>query len=358
MGVLAGLVAVSVLAGCAGGPSADIDPLVSAVMLASQDSEARDVTERTTASEGDVVSTDRSGLAEVIFPDTSFMRVGPSSEVSITELGSAEVQRTTIELDVGETWHSVRELVAEDAVYEVVTPVGVASVRGTVFSVICTPGPECVFIVYEGMVRVMTTDGREFELDAYRRIVLPDGEPAVMPADALPDWVMENIERDGEREGATPLPPPPAEAASASGEWDVTITTIESNTSDYPVGGVDEVVWTLEQSGCEPECTLSVASANGWEETAHFEGTEIVFGRTGTFECVYDDGSPTGETGTIELVYRFQPDETNAGEATRMSGMLSIVETLDPPYTKCDMRTSDGSNVVEAERILTLVRHP
>lgn len=282
------------LAGCSGGPAASVDPLETQVQLAAGDSDPRDVEDITNAAQGDLVSTDDAGLAEVVFPDASFMRVGPSSEIVITELGSAEAQRTSIALDIGQTWHNVQELVADEAVYEVVTPVAVASVRGTVFSVVCVEGPSCEFTVFDGEVEIDSDDG-SFTLTPYQRVVIPsEGGPATVPVDALPGWVTENIERDAEREDAAALANPPVAAAALTGEWDF-VATLTATESSSPLGSTANRVWTFAEPDCvDGTCTIAFESDSGISESMTRTGDSV----TGTWEGPPDD-CVNGDTGEV-----------------------------------------------------------
>lgn len=348
------VLAVLLLTACTNGPAATVAPLETQVLLAAGDGDAREVAEEANAAQGDVVSTDGDGLAELVFPDGSFMRLGPDSEVEVTELGSAEVQRTSIALDIGETWHNVVELVAEDAVYEVVTPVGVASVRGTVFAVICVEGPSCEFIVFDGEIEV---DG--ITLTPYQRVILPDQpEPVIIPVDALPDWATENIERDGEREGAEALPDPPLEAASIAGEWALTLVTTDTNLLSSSVGESTSGKWILGTAQCDPACVVSVESESGWTVDGELTDGTLTFVRTGNFECVYTEtGELSGETGTSTLEYAINISQGGPGneQAAQLTGTLRGEDILDPQFSECDMQTVDGGKTSWTERDITLV---
>lgn len=325
------LTALLVLAGCTSGPAASVASLTTQVLLASGEGEPREVEEQANAAQGDVVSTDSDGLAELVFPDESFLRLGPDSEVEVTELGSAEAQRTSIGLDIGETWHNVVELVAEDAVYEVVTPVGVASVRGTVFSAVCIEGPSCEFLVLEGEIDI---DG--ITLTPYQRITLPEQtEPTVVPVDALPDWATANLERDAERAGAEPLPDPPLEAAAVDGEWAYEYTVTSTSATDQTVGGVSTGTWTLS-SDCVAACSISVTSSNGWERFGAREGADFTMSATEEGDC-YDL-----ETGEVRLTlgydyshdYQWRIDqaswEDDVWTATRVIGSIESTSSVKP----------------------------
>ncbi|MFE5407238.1 FecR domain-containing protein [Microbacterium sp. NPDC056569] len=318
------------MTGCASAPAATVDPLQTQVQLAAGDADPRDLEEQSGAAQGDVISTDAAGLAEVVFPDSSFMRVGPSSEVEITELGAEEAQRTSISLDIGETWHNVQELVSDEAVYEVVTPVGTASVRGTVFSVVCVEGPSCEFIVFEGELEVEGDDGT-VTVDPYERVVIPGAqpEPSTIPADALPDWATENIARDGESDDAVALPDPPLEAAALSGdEWAILITKLEGDASSDPPGAQVSVTWTISEPECDNAvCTSTWVSSSGSTGSLSRSGTVITGERVlDPLPCI---DSVTGEVlaeGVAERTISYELTITGAEErdgiwaATQIAG--------------------------------------
>lgn len=347
IGVL-GAVAL-VLAGCTSGPTASVAPLETAVLVAVGEGEAKAVTDEVTAAQGDVVSTDADGLAEVGFPDGSFMRLGPQSAVTITELGSAEAQRTSIALDIGQTWHNVQDLVAEDAVYEVVTPVGVASVRGTVFAVTCVEGPSCTFLVLEGEVDV---DG--ISVTPYQRITLPEqSEPETLPADTVGEWVTSNIDRDAEAEDAVALPDPPVEAASIAGKWEWSGEIVGSTWVDVPDGAVAETAtWTLTQN-CETTCEVAVASSNDWDTTGPLSSGVLTFDRNELQPCV------DLETGELRVPDAYKTDRgyslvVDSAEwvdgvwtATRISGTTTTTQSVtaeaNAGASACQSYNVDGS---------------
>ncbi len=77
-------------------------------------------------------------------------------------------------LDVGRTFHSVREDTVQE--FAVETAVGTAAVRGTRFTVGCDDA--CAFAVLDGAVDVTTSIGVEVELLAGESVVVrPDGVP-------------------------------------------------------------------------------------------------------------------------------------------------------------------------------------
>lgn len=347
-----------ILSGCSSGPVARVGAVKTTVMLASgADADPHKVGAKVEAKQGDVISTDKSGIAEVLFPDTSFLRLGPSSAATITELGSAQVQRTSIGLDVGKTWHNMQKLVADDAVYHVVTPVGIASARGTVFSVVCAAGPSCEFIVLDGEIEIGGVT-----LRPYQRMVLPrDSAPTIVPVDALPAWVVANLARDAKRAGAGALSNPPLEAAAIAGDWAVTFVTAQTNSTLESVGTSEPGRWTFGSPQCDSDCAVDVTSDNGWSASAALSAGVIRFSRSGTVHCLYDEtGEEAPETVSWHYDYELTLRESTRGgrDASQLTGSMSYELTLDPPFDTCNLGAEDGGRTVRGVRDLTAVREP
>lgn len=199
-------------AGCGGGgeDTAGATPTdgasVQALTTQVQAGRAPDLTaveEQREVTSGDTVSTDPAGLAELRFADGSLARLARTESLVLTELTAAAVQRTRQKLTVGDTWHRVQDLTGEDAAYEIETPVGVAAVRGTTFTLVCDDAPSCVLTVLEGTVEFTPLTGDAVELEAFQRLTFtndgPDGEPAPVSADTLREdpFTADNIQRDG-----------------------------------------------------------------------------------------------------------------------------------------------------------------
>lgn len=168
---------------------------------------------------GDVVVTDRAGVAEVAYPDGSLTRIGAGSRFELEALATNPT-RVRVSLDVGSTWHRVRDLTRSGGSFEVETEMGVAAVRGTAFAVLCTPG-RCGVAVAEGRVDVRAAAAVGTAIlrpgDAVRvsRQQLGDIEP---PTGDLAAALTENIARD--RAAGLPPPDPSQRGADAPGRPD------------------------------------------------------------------------------------------------------------------------------------------
>lgn len=163
---------------------------------------------------GDGVRTDRVGFAQVVYPDGSLTRLGPRTAMTVRELATEAPTVVAVSVDVGQTWHNVRDL-GDGGRFEVETSVATAAVRGTVFAVDCVVQDVCRFAVVEGEVEVAAGDDVVVLSAGQEVAVTPDGpgEVAEPGVDALLDdpWVARNTALDqGEDD-----PGAPAESAAA-----------------------------------------------------------------------------------------------------------------------------------------------
>jgi hypothetical protein len=165
--------------------------------------------------QGDEIRTDATGFAEVVFFDGSWQRIENGATLTLTELVDIEgsqVVRTG--LDQGRAWQRVESLTNEEDAFAVDTPVAVASVRGTAFSIECSGDPmACTFSVVEGLVALELSAGTTVELSPGQRLVVQRDQAIEPPQDVGVDqlradpWIAQNLELD-----ATNPPGPPAGA--------------------------------------------------------------------------------------------------------------------------------------------------
>lgn len=83
-----------------------------------------------TIADGQMVKTAKSSSATVVFPDDSLIRLDENTEIVVNQPASSQI---SIVQSAGRTWSRVVKLM--DRSYEVETPTGVATVRGTAFSI-------------------------------------------------------------------------------------------------------------------------------------------------------------------------------------------------------------------------------
>ncbi len=256
------------------GPTAQVSASATKVTLASKTGDPTEVKEKDEAHLGDTVQTDSAGRAQLDYPDGSLTRLGPDTKLTVDVLDAAEAQRTALTLDVGQSWHRVEKLVAEKAQYEVSTPVGVASVKGTAFEVDCTPAKVCTITVIEGVVEFTTEDGTVLEINPYQRLVVPNpdgGDPAVTvaPVDVVQadEWITGNIAADKITQEV------PAEAVTLAGDWrmEYTYTTVSGYLTN---GGRDSAtIWTFGETTCAAACAFTINTLGGSTYTATLDDT-------------------------------------------------------------------------------------
>ena len=144
--------------------------------------------------DGATLRTGQQSAASLLFFDGSTVDVAETTEVSVDELRPRSSGGLTISLSqsFGRTLHRVVSLTGPEDTYEVKTPSGVASVRGTVFSVVVSDVSTTVS-VSEGLV-VLTHNGREIGSAPTSRASrsamdpVPGAQlepPGVVPADRL-----------------------------------------------------------------------------------------------------------------------------------------------------------------------------
>jgi hypothetical protein len=314
------------LAGCAGsgatdtsGPTALASVIDTSVQLVSAGSTSK-LTDSTQVVAGDHVVTDSAGLAEITYADDSLTRVGPGSDLTITELSSADAQRTTVSLDVGVTFHRVQKLIAEDAQFEVKTPVGVAAVHGTAFAVECVEGPACVITVLEGEVDFTLTDGTEVPLGVNQSVTVPNedgGEPVVVDVSAkdLSAWVTANATGDGGvlpsagpvfTKAFAPCPPEPAGStrvivpdAYAAGM--PSFLPVPSCTHLLGATSKNPFTWAFLVGGtsADLDAIAAVAMANGYEGYKYVSESPP---REGVSSEDWNLDGPDGETLELALI--------------------------------------------------------
>jgi len=249
--LLVGLLVLSACSGSGGGesasddaPSADgtevlatvrtLDPQVS--VQAGGSTAPEPVADERDLAQGDQVQTDAAGFAEITFFDGSWQRLEANTSVAMTELVDIEdghIVRTG--LDQGKAWNRVGALTSDEDAYAVDTPVAVASVRGTKFSIGCTPAPvACTFQVVEGTVELAVSNGQTVALTAGTQLVVdqdqPLGTPETVGVAALEadPWIAQNLEKDR----TDPPAPPGAGSTSGTGPTAQATGELASQASD------------------------------------------------------------------------------------------------------------------------------
>ncbi len=251
---------------CSGGGGADDEAVASPNVLATLDvltdtvSVVRDGSGTPEAAssgaeltQGDEVRTDETGFAEIAFFDGSWQRIDSGAAVTLTELVDVEeghVVRTG--LDQGRAWQRVEDLTNSDDSFEVDTPVAVAAVRGTSFSIECRTDPvACTFAVLEGVVDLDLSDGTTVALTAGQRLEVRADAPPEAPTDVgveqleEDEWIADNLARDADdppqrpTTGTSPSSPAPSEGAAADFREQANAICTEFGEQNAAIGGPD-----------------------------------------------------------------------------------------------------------------------
>jgi hypothetical protein len=136
--------------------------------------------------DGDDVLTDGSTRAAIRFSDDgSLVRMNPSSILSISSEGDPATMLKTIDLTVGEIWGRVTG--GGDAVrLQVVTPSGVAAIKGTDFIVRVDETGATTVITLEGVVEFFN-DAGTVEVTTGNLVVVPTLDGAPQPREVEPE---------------------------------------------------------------------------------------------------------------------------------------------------------------------------
>lgn len=337
-------------------PPASVTPLDPAVSVASAGGPGDVISGETDLADGDTVSTDQAGLAELTFADGSFTRLGPASELVVTSLGTVETPRVALRLDVGSTWNRIQRAAAEEPRFEVETPVGVAAVRGTVFAIECADAGGCRFTVYEGELEVTPTGSAPVIVGPLERLHLP-GDPADEPrpepisVDRVlgEAWSADNLARDGD---STVLEAATERNARISGQW--TTTFVVQETTNYGMRFVGETFdrgWTLAEGPCDGvRCPTSITSDSGWTGRVRHAGDALVTIPATDLAHCYDIA-----TGAVRVENAFEQHSTYelrvvAAEvidgvltATRIEGTNELhLRLLDEHRAACGAEVEDS----------------
>jgi len=107
--------------------------------------------------EGDKIETDKTGLANLYFPDGSVARLDSNTRIEIESVIYEPRSKTLVvrvKLAVGNLWSKIIKLATPESLWEVKTSNAVAAVRGTAFGVSYTPDGRTRVIGSENKVTV------------------------------------------------------------------------------------------------------------------------------------------------------------------------------------------------------------
>lgn len=181
---------------------------------------------------GETVETGASSRLELLLPDESVVRLGPSSKLVLSEVNfKGSDRRFSAKLAFGKVWSKVTRTLGGDAKFEIETDNAVAGVRGTTFRVNANRDRSVLVRVYAGAVAMAPGAGlaqpsrrdkpgrvqvagpkqvsrSEWEVLVGKMMSLAvnaDGTPGEAVAfsaeeEAGDEWVAWNRERDGDDE--------------------------------------------------------------------------------------------------------------------------------------------------------------
>ena len=155
---------------------------------------------------GDTVETKADSRVEIALPSGSLLRVGESSQVTLSEMSAGK--HFSARLLLGNLWAKVHKLLAGET-FAVETENGVAGVRGTEFRIeVARDHPDLVR-VYEGVVQVDARErGWSHSLQAGTELRFRREAEPPRPFDAesekghrFMEWVRSRRTREGEQPG-------------------------------------------------------------------------------------------------------------------------------------------------------------
>jgi hypothetical protein len=144
----------------------------------------------------DVLRTDRTGRIRATLEDGSILNVGAESQIQVLEHDAA-TQRTRLQLAYGKVRASVVRISRAGGSFEIRTPVAVAGVVGTRFSVSISPEQHTFVVALEERVRVRSSDPAipgEVVLRPGEFTHVAPGSPPMPPEMAPPEMLRESEE--------------------------------------------------------------------------------------------------------------------------------------------------------------------
>lgn len=332
------------------------------------------------------------GFGELGYFDGSWMRIEARATLTIEELSDTEESRAVeTSIDGGRVWSRTEKLTGSGDRFDVGSPVGTASVRGTRFSIDCTvdwgqyaadvvdadagedEAPDattttdtpttdttptsaeladdlsvCEFTVIEGEVMVTLLDGTEYVLGPSQRLVAADdGRTPIGPLQVLPDelyateWIQKNLGVDREKPNADELLAGEAEAnvsaATLAQEWTVDVDVVASTDPRFVAGTRDEGFWQVSV-----ECTP--AACRSGRQVVDADGEPAL--RDGAGNPIVDEIVPLGN-GSYEFrsqwVESCERDGTTLavdGVATEKIGRYEVTELafIDGQWVATELR--------------------
>jgi hypothetical protein len=197
----------------------------------------RELQDGDTVRENAVIETDAAGLGEFKYADGSVLRVGPSSEVSLTRARTNGKRRQIASrLVSGKSWHHVAKKGGGNQ-YAVSVLGATGDVKGTSFAVECEVENDCTYTLVSGRLHVKDVADHDADLRDGDQVEVKFGR--LEPVRHLSDvelgsnaWVAQNISLDG---GTAP---PTTEESTTTSVDDTTTSTAPGDTTTTVAGQV------------------------------------------------------------------------------------------------------------------------
>lgn len=188
----------------------DLSPLVS--IRASNEDDWQEARFGDTLGVGNELLTDANGRARVLFSEGTVLRLAPNTQITVTDHRQAASQNwlTRLNLWVGQLW-----LLTQGDQAQVETPLGVASVQGSLLSVIYLPGDAnsstddiLIALCLEGQCSLSNDLGEVLLTNGQKAIVRGGGQPVLGPdcmtLEEVNDWLANNPEIESALKAADP----------------------------------------------------------------------------------------------------------------------------------------------------------
>ncbi|HZN15658.1 MAG TPA: FecR domain-containing protein [Acidimicrobiales bacterium] len=201
-----------------------------------------------------VIETDATGLGEFRYADGSIVRVGPSSNYSLTRARTEGTKRDIAgRLVTGRSWHRVVPRSGKDNDYQVTVLGATGRVEGTSFATVCPVETDCFYTVAKGFVIVKDAAGRDAELHAGDQVEVKFGrlDPVKhLTAEELGSdpWIAQNTTLDGD---------------DALPSTEATVTTLAEETTTTLLGDTTTSVAGQPTTGTTTRGAVTTRPATG-----------------------------------------------------------------------------------------------
>ncbi|MBI4770694.1 MAG: FecR domain-containing protein, partial [Chloroflexi bacterium] len=135
------------------------------------------------------VQTGPEGRARIDFTEGSILRLAPNTMFAFEELNQDAANPVTrLQLAAGQLFLRLGNLLGQDGAMEVITPPGVASVRGSLISVAFDPQTnQMVVVCYTGLCEATNGAGRVTFTDQQQVVILSPDLPPQAPQPLTPE---------------------------------------------------------------------------------------------------------------------------------------------------------------------------